>query len=253
MSRRSESSLIGTGLEPSRASSAIATTAYLDFEVTEITSTLYRKQVRIVVLSESRRCLLAGSNPVITLAIQSLLDGRFEVEALPTRREAVELIRDVGGFRVTVVDFAQHAEDGELDGQSAIRAIRMAEPAIGIVACGTFPQRHMAQQALQAGAHSYVTSRSAPETLRGAILKASEQEGFIDPALPPKGSRGPLTQRQRQILEILADGQSTYFAAEQLGLSEETVKTHTKNMLGRLGARNRAHAVALAIRRGLIN
>lgn len=252
MSRRSDSSLIGTGLEPSRASSAIATTAYRDFEVTEITSTLYSKQARIGVVSATRRCLLVGSNPLMSLAIRSLLDGEFEVERLESRREAVDLIRDVGGFQVAVIDFARHAEDGELDGPETVRAIRRAEPAIGIVACGAHPQRHMAQLAQQTGATSYVTERSQPEALRDAIRLAADQESFTDPALPPRGSRGLLTQRQRQILELLADGQSTNFAAEQLGLSEETVKTHTKNVLSRLGARNRAHAVALAIRRGLI-
>ena len=70
--------------------------------------------------------------------------------------------------------------------------------------------------------------------------------------MPPKGSRGKLTRRQREILQLLADGESTTVAARELGLSEETVKTHTKNVLARLGARNRTHAVAIALRESLI-
>ena len=66
--------------------------------------------------------------------------------------------------------------------------------------------------------------------------------------MPPKGSRGKLTRRQREILQLLANGESTTVAARELGLSEETVKTHTKNILARLGARNRTHAVAIALR-----
>ena len=54
--------------------------------------------------------------------------------------------------------------------------------------------------------------------------------------MPPSGSRGKLTRRQREILQLLADGGSTVVAARELGLSEETVKTHTKNVLARLGA-----------------
>lgn len=204
-------------------------------------------------MTESSRCLIAGGSPLTAFAIESSLDGAYEVEALPTRREAVELIRDVGGFRVAVIDFARYAEDGEIDGPSAIRAIRMAEPSIGIVACGNHPQRHVAQAALQAGATSYVCQFSSPGAVRDAVKKAAEQEEFQDPALPPKGSRGRLTRRQRQILELLADGHSTNFAAQTLGLSEETVKTHMKNVLNRLGARNRAHAIALALRLGLID
>lgn len=222
-------------------------------EVTEITVTLYRKQARIGFLTKPSRCLLAGSSPLKNFAIQSLLDGTFDLEVLPSRREAVELIRDVGGFNVCVIDFSRYPEDGELDGPEAVRALKLAEPAMGIVACGSHPQRHFAQLALQSGATSYVSGKSAPEDLRKAIQQAADLEGYLDPALPPKGSRGLLTQRQRQILELLADGRSTNFAAEVLGLSEETVKTHTKNMLGRLSARNRAHAVAIGMRRGLIS
>lgn len=221
-------------------------------EVTEITVTLYRKQARIGILTDSSRCLVAGSSPLTTVAIKSLLDGAYEIEVLPTRREAVELIRDVGGFNVAIIDLCRYVDDGEMDGESAIRALRLAEPSMGIVACGSHPQRHFAQMASQAGATTYISDMSAPQTLLDAVRLAADQESFHDPALPPKGSRGLLTQRQRQILELLADGRSANFAAEVLGLSEETVKTHTKNMLGRLGARNRAHAVAIGMRRGLI-
>lgn len=196
---------------------------------------------------------MAGGSPLTSVAIQSLLDGAFHVEVLPTRREAVELIRDVGGFNVAVIDFLRFVGDGELDGPEAVRALRRAEPSLGIVAWGSHPQRHFAQLALQAGATSYISDMSSPADLRKAVRLAADQEQFLDPALPPKGSRGLLTQRQRQILELLADGRSTNFAAEVLGLSEETVKTHTKNMLGRLGARNRAHAVAIGMRHGLIH
>ena len=57
-----------------------------------------------------------------------------------------------------------------------------------------------------------------------------------------------LTRRQRQILQLYADGQSTARVAKRLGLSAETIRTHTKAILARLGARDRAHAVAIALR-----
>ncbi len=82
---------------------------------------------------------------------------------------------------------------------------------------------------------------------------ALAQESFIDPSVPPKGTSGKLTRRQRQILQLLADGGSTTVAARELDVSEETVKTHTKHVLARLGARNRTHAVAIALRESLID
>ena len=86
-----------------------------------------------------------------------------------------------------------------------------------------------------------------------AVDAAVAQESYVDPDVPPKGSRGKLTGRQRQILQLLANGESTTVAARELDLSEETVKTHMKNMLVRLGARNRTHAVAIALRESLID
>ena len=139
-----------------------------------------------------------------------------------------------------------------LDGNEAIRALRKAKPGLGIVAHGERPERHLANSALQAGASAYVARTAAADLLMRAVDAALAQESFVDPAVPPPGSRGKLTRRQREILQLLANGESTTVAARELGLSEETVKTHTKNALARLGARNRTHAVAIAMREALI-
>ena len=85
---------------------------------------------------------------------------------------------------------------------------------------------------MQAGASAYVSRTAGPEELRRAVDAAAAQESFVDPAVPPKGSRGKLTRRQRQILQLLANGESTTVAARELDLSEETVKTHIKTRPG---------------------
>ena len=131
--------------------------------------------------------------------------------------------------------------------------LRRSSPALGIVAHGERPERHLASAAMQAGASAYVARTAGADELRRAVDAAAAQESFVDPAVPPKGSRGKLTRRQRQILQLLADGESTTVAARELDLSEETVKTHIKNALARLGARNRTHAVAIALRESLID
>jgi two-component system, NarL family, response regulator len=190
----------------------------------------------------------------VRLGVRNALEDRFEVEELATRAEAVELVRDVGGFDVAIVDMRnnQPGENGQLGPRDAIRAMRRVEPTLGIVAHGERPERHLANTAIQAGAGAYVSRTADTELLQRAVDAALDQEDFIDPAVPPAGSRGKLTRRQREILQLLADGESTTVAARQLGLSEETIKTHTKNLLARLGARNRTHAVAIAIRESLI-
>jgi DNA-binding NarL/FixJ family response regulator len=140
-----------------------------------------------------------------------------------------------------------------MTGAEAIRMLHRSSPALGIVAHGELPERHLASVALQAGASAYVSRTAGTTDLRRAVDAAIAQERFIDPAVPPKGSRGKLTRRQRQILQLLANGESTTVAARELDLSEETVKTHTKHVLARLGAKNRTHAVAIAVRECLID
>ncbi len=176
------------------------------------------------------------------------------IEEAGSRLEAVDLIRDVGGFDVAILDMKRplNGSAGDIDGTEAIRAIRRSEPGLGVVAHGDRAERHLATAALQAGATAYVSRGAAAEHLERAVDAALDDKSFVDPAVPPKGSRSKLTRRQRQLLQLIADGESTTKAARELELSEETVKTHTKNILARLGARNRTHAVAIAIRESLV-
>ena len=187
--------------------------------------------------------------------MRGALADEFEIHESETRGEAVGLIRDIGSIDVAIVDLRREPNDDQdhLHGNEAIRALRKTAPGMGIVAHGERPERHLASAALQAGASAYVARTATAEEMTRAAWAALDQERFVDPAVPPSGSRGKLTRRQREILQLLADGGSTVLAARELGLSEETVKTHTKNILARLGARNRTHAVAIALRECLID
>lgn len=193
---------------------------------------------------------MIDEHPLVRLGIRGALRDAFVVEEAASREEGVELVRALGSFDVTVIHMRRDRD--RLDGVDAIRALRMAQPGMGIVAHGERAERHLAAAALGAGASAYLARTADPEVLQSAVMAAAAQESFVDPAVPPSGSRGKLTGRQREILQLLANGGSTSLAARELGLSEETVKTHTKNALGRLGARNRTHAVAIALRDSLI-
>ncbi|MFL5899354.1 MAG: response regulator transcription factor [Solirubrobacterales bacterium] len=194
-------------------------------------------------------------HPLVRIGIRQTLDDGFVIHDAPTREEAVDLVRDIGDFDVAIVDmrYRSNGAGPSLTGPDAIRLMQRTAPGLGIVAHGELPERHLASAAMQAGASAYVARTAGPMELRRAVDAAVSQEGFVDPAVPPKGSRGKLTRRQREILQFLADGESTTFAARELDLSEETVKTHTKNAVARLGARNRIHAVAMAVRECLID
>jgi DNA-binding NarL/FixJ family response regulator len=198
---------------------------------------------------------VVDGQPLVRLGVREVLDDGFVVHEAASCQEAVDLVRDIGDFDVAIVDMRwQHnGSDPVLSGAEAIRILRRSSTGLGIVAHGERPERHLASAALQAGASAYVARTAGTEELRKAVDAAVAQERFVDPAVPPKGSRGKITRRQREILQMLAIGESTTVAARQLDLSEETVKTHTKNAVARLGARNRTHAVAIALRECLID
>jgi two-component system NarL family response regulator len=195
-------------------------------------------------------------HPLVRLGVREVLSDDFEVHETSSREEALELVRDIGDFDVAIVDMRWRqngAGVAAISGQETIRVLRHTASGLGIVAHGERPERHIATAALQAGASAYIARTAGIAELRRAVNAAAAQESYIDPSVPAKGSRGKLTQRQRQILQLLANGESTTVAARELDLSEETVKTHIKTALARLGAKNRTHAVSIALRQCLID
>ncbi len=199
--------------------------------------------------------MVIDAQPTVRLGVREVLGQRYEVEEAENGDSALELLTSIGDFDVAIVDLglANGSErGGDLSGMAAIRALRQAQPGLGIVAHGPEAQHHAATEAIKAGATAYVVKSSSVEELNRAVDAALEAERFVDPAAgrPRRGSA--ITRRQREILQLYADGQSTARVAERLGLSAETVRTHTKAILARLSARDRAHAVAIALRSSLI-
>jgi DNA-binding NarL/FixJ family response regulator len=206
-------------------------------------------------VNEDRRCLVIDPHPAVRLGVREALANRYEVEEAEDGSGALELLTSIGDFDVVVVDFCRGNGNGRggLCGTGAIQALRRARPGIGIVAHGPDAQQHAATEAMRAGATAYVGKSSPLEALSDAVDAAADSERFVDPAARERArGRAALTRRQRQILQLYADGQSTAGVATGLGLSAETIRTHTKAILARLSARDRAHAVAIALRLSLI-
>jgi DNA-binding NarL/FixJ family response regulator len=205
---------------------------------------------------DERRCLVVDDHAVVRLGVRELLEDRYEVDEAKNGEDALQMLTAVGDFDVAVVDTAlPSGGHRSLAGTAIIRALLDARPGLGIVAHGERAERHIAAEAMQAGARAFVAKSSPAQELSRAVEAAAESETFIDPAAVPAGrSRvaASLTRRQRQILQLFADGNSTTQTAKSLGLSAETVRTHTKALLARLDARDRAHAVAIALRNSLI-
>ena len=200
---------------------------------------------------ESLRCLIVDEHPVVRQGIRALLERELpgvEISDAPSADAAVHVEPTPD---VVIVD-PSHA-GGNVEG--LVAGLRDALDSAIVVFTGNGGPRLLAD-ALKAGVKGYVRKDSPPEDLVRAIRAAHSGEFYVDPALSStivleEGDR-TLTARQREILQMLADGLQTDAVAKQLGLSTETVRTHTKRILAKLHADTRTQAVAIAIRNGLI-
>jgi DNA-binding NarL/FixJ family response regulator len=201
-----------------------------------------------------RRCLVVDDQPLVRLGVRRLLAETFEVDEAENGEGALRMVSDVEDFDVAIVDTGRRTGgNSRVAGTRIIKALLEARPGLGIVAHCDTPERYVAVEAMRAGARAYVSKRSPPRELTRAVEAAAESETFVDPAAGgSERNNSPLTRRQKQILQLFADGHSTERAARALGVSPETIRTHAKAVLARLSARDRAHAVAIALRGGMI-
>jgi DNA-binding NarL/FixJ family response regulator len=197
------------------------------------------------------RCLIVDEHPVVRAGVRALLERTWEdaeIADAPTLEDAGEALE---GQDVVVVDPWRAGVDvGDI-----VERLRDQVKAPIVVFTSDGGAR-LLSEALKAGVKGYVRKDSPSDDLIRAIEAARSGEFYVDPGLSStivldEGDR-TLSVRQREILQMLADGMQTDAVAEKLGLSTETVRTHTKRILAKLEASTRTQAVAIGIRHGLI-
>lgn len=201
-------------------------------------------------MSERKRCLVMSGQPMSRHGLRTVLERSYDVEAAASLSGLRDIVAGSGGFDVAVLGLVDSAPQAQgPDGVATIRAARKIVPSAGILVYAGVPGRLGANDAIDAGALAFVATESSPTTLLQAAAAACDEQRFVDPAAV---ADSPLTKRQLEVLQLLADGLSTASVADWLGLSAETVRVHAKGALARLGANDRTHAVAIGLRAGLI-
>jgi DNA-binding NarL/FixJ family response regulator len=198
------------------------------------------------------RCLIVDDHPVVRAGVRAVLEQAFD-EVVVAESESIEQVGDMNGDHpdVVIIDPWRAGVDvGEIVGRLR------DEVKAPIVVFTSDGGARLLSEALKAGVKGYVRKDSPSEDLVRAIEAARDGEFYVDPGLSStivldEGDR-TLSARQREILQMLADGMQTDAVAEKLGLSTETVRTHTKRILAKLEASTRTQAVAIGIRHGLI-
>jgi DNA-binding NarL/FixJ family response regulator len=198
-------------------------------------------------------CLIVDEHPVVRAGIRAVLEQAWP-EATVADAESVEQAADALGGDAPDVVIVDPAKAG-VDVASLVSSLseRIDAPIVIFTADGG---ARLLSDALKAGVRGYVRKDSPSEDLVRAIEAARAGEFYVDPGLSStivldEGDR-TLSARQREILQMLADGMQTEAVAQRLGLSTETVRTHTKRILAKLEASTRTQAVAIGIRHGLI-
>ena len=149
----------------------------------------------------------------------------------------------------------------EMDGTTATRAIRERWPQVQVIALTSFQEKKLVQEALRAGAISYLLKNVSVDDLAEAIRAAYAGR----PTLAPEATRAliqaasqsdtpghDLTPREHEVLALIVEGLNNPEIAERLTVSRSTARAHVSNILSKLGVSNRAEAIALALRRELV-
>src|SRR3954454_16362529 len=202
---------------------------------------------------EALRCLIIDDHPVVRQGIRALLEREIDSVVVTDAATPAAALGATGedSPHVVIVD----PRGAGLEVGSLVEDLSR-ELGSAIVVFTSNGGARLLSESLKAGVKVYVRKDSPPEDLVRAIRAAQSGEFYVDPALSStivleEGDR-TLTARQREILQMLADGMQTEAVAKRLGLSTETVRTHTKRILAKLHADTRTQAVAIAIRNGLI-
>jgi DNA-binding NarL/FixJ family response regulator len=211
------------------------------------------------------RTLLAEDHTIVRKGLRSLLDGAGGIQVVGEAadgREAVDKVRHLLPD-VVVMDIAMPG----LNGLEATRQIRKQFPKVKVLILTMHADEEHILQILQAGASGYVVKQDAPEELVSAVQTVDRGDLFLSPsisrtviqeyirraeAMAGRVSYEPLTPREREVLQLIAEGRPPREIAEILRISVKTVETHRAHLMRKLDARSTADLTRYAIRKGII-
>jgi DNA-binding NarL/FixJ family response regulator len=203
------------------------------------------------------RCLVVDDHTVVRQGLDLLFGDMDDLELVATVATGEEALEAVARLTPEVV--LMDVRLPGIDGVSAVKRIHETAPSVKFVIFSAYGDKRLLSDAIAAGARGYVMKGSPPEDLVRAIRTVAEGKAFVDPSLSPAlimtdggPSEQPLSEREREILQLLAEGYHTEEVARRIGLSVETVKSDTKRVIGKLQADTRTHAVAIALRQAII-
>jgi DNA-binding NarL/FixJ family response regulator len=209
------------------------------------------------------RVMLADDHVLMREGLKQLFSMASDIEVVSeatTGGAVLDNLRD-GSFDLLLLDMTMPG----ICGEDLISRIRSRDSGVPILVLSMHNELQIARRALKAGANGYVTKDQNPEVLMAAIRKVATGGRFIDPGIaeqmayematdaPTGGRQDNLTDREFQILRLLAKGESVNGIADRLAISNKTVSTHKARLMEKMGFSSNAELVRYALEKGLLD
>ena len=212
------------------------------------------------------RVFVADDQALVRGGFRMILDSQPDMEVVGEAQDGREALRAVAELRPDVV--LMDIRMPEMDGLETTRRIVIDENAPRVLMLTTFDMNEYVYEAMKSGASGFLLKDVRPEQLADAVRTVAAGDALLAPAItrrlieefvrrPPPGSGSPpeleeLTERELEVLTLIAKGLSNEEIAKQLFVSMATVKTHITHILTKLQLRDRVQAVVLAYESGLV-
>jgi NarL family two-component system response regulator LiaR len=207
------------------------------------------------------RVLIADDHAILRKGIRALLSTESDIEVVGEACDGLETVTEAQVLRpdVILMDLVMPG----MDGIEATRQITAAQPGVRVLVLTSFAADDKVFPAIKAGALGYILKDSGPAELVQAIHQVHQGQPSLEPSIalkllqevshPPKQppTLDPLTERELEVLRLLAQGKSNREIADQLVITELTVRTHVSNILGKLHLASRTQAALYALKEGL--
>lgn len=200
------------------------------------------------------KVLIVDDHPVVRIGLRTMLESEENISVTGLAGSAREAIAEIRKAKPGVV--LMDLRMPEMDGTEAIAELRRIQPDIRILVLTNYENDEYVLQALQAGAMGYLLKSTPQAEIVKAVEMVNQNKRCVPPEIAARLSetigRAPLSQREIEVLALVAKGLGNKEIAQHLFISDKTVRNHVASCMEKLGANDRTEAVVTAVKRGLI-
>jgi len=200
------------------------------------------------------RVMIADDHVLFRQGVATVIKQEADMQVVAEASTGTQAVEYYSAFKpdVSLIDLVMPG----LEGTEVIRELRRVDARAKIIVLSTYDTHEDIEKAMSAGARGYLLKDVLAHELIGAIRGVHRGSRRVSPTVAAKLAdryqQVRLTMRELEILRLVAEGKANKEISAALQVSEETVKSHVANLLGKLGVANRTEAAAVAIRRGLV-